>query len=70
MVTKNGGIGAMCKATTCFFHPSKEVEAKCLQEGKTYKSHVLEDAIIIGRETCCINHKGLSKPMKKIIVVI
>eukprot|EP00970_Alexandrium_tamarense_P016588 scaffold6907_cov83-Alexandrium_tamarense.AAC.1 len=51
MARKRGGIGAVGKAMECFFHPSKEVEAKCLQEGKTYKSHVLEDAIIIGRET-------------------
>ncbi|EED93204.1 predicted protein [Thalassiosira pseudonana CCMP1335] len=58
MVRKRGGIGAVGKAMARFFHPSKEVEAKCLQEGKTYKSHVLEDAIIIGRETCRINHKN------------
>ena len=58
MARKRGGIGAVGKAMARFFHPSKEVEAKCLQEGKTYKSHVLEDAIIIGRETCRINRKN------------
>jgi hypothetical protein len=58
MARKRGGIGAVGKAMARFFHPSKEVEAKCLQECKTYKSHVLEDAIIIGREMCRINRRN------------
>eukprot|EP01082_Thalassiosira_pseudonana_P005647 g5361.t1 g5361 contig2:380600-383244(+) len=40
MARKRGGIGAVGKAMARFFHPSKEVEAKCLQEGKRESSHV------------------------------
>eukprot|EP01082_Thalassiosira_pseudonana_P002480 g2268.t1 g2268 contig11:1050432-1050866(-) len=39
MARKRGGIGAVGKAMARFFHPSKEVEAKCLQEPCSGRCH-------------------------------